>query len=147
MARMVRATVIGLLNEGVTFADVQGFIDEKRTERILAGFKTVQGISKTEDGEERHHIKFSRLFEIDKLDHRWNLNLSHEFRSAGYGDVAWKFTEVDSEDPEGENTTVSIHPGLFKACLDEEECRQNPKTPPEQFGSEAFWQWFDEIDT
>jgi hypothetical protein len=143
---MVRTTVIGLLNRDVTFEDIQGFINKKIGENTLTGFKAVQGVSKTEDGEKRLHVKFSKLFKMDKLDHRWNINLSHEFRQAGYGDVAWKFTEVDSEDPEGENTTVSIHPGLFNACLDEDERRPHPQAPPDPSGSEAFWQWFDEID-
>jgi hypothetical protein len=146
MGKLIRATVIGLLNRDVTFNDIQGFINDKLSEKALTGFKTVQGISTTETGEKQRHIKFSRLFPIDKLDHRWNLSLSHEFHNAGYGDVAWKFTEVDSEDPEAEDTTVSIHPDLFKACLDEDECPRHPTAPPEPFGSDAFWRWFDEQD-
>jgi hypothetical protein len=146
MGKMVRTSVIGLLNKGITFEDVQGFINDKLSEKALTGFKTVQGISITESGEQQRHIKFSRVFAIDKLDHRWNLSLSREFRDAGYGDVAWKFTEVDSEDPEAEDTTVSIHPDLFKACLDEDECRRHPTPPPKPFGSEAFWQWSDDLD-
>ena len=146
MGRMVRTTVIGLLNEGVTFDDVQGFIDKKMDERALTGFKTVRGVSYEEDGTKRYHIKFSKLFEQDRLDHQWNLNLSQEFRKAGYGDVAWKFTEVDENDPTAEDTTVSIHPGLFDACLDEEGDRRRQRAFPGPFGSEAFWQWFDDLD-
>lgn len=144
MARMVRTTVIGLLDKGVTFEDIQGFVNDKLAEKALTGFKTVQGVSKTENGERRLHVKFSKLSEASKLDHRWNLDISNEFRNAGYGDVAWKFTEVDSEDPEVEDTTVSIHPGLFKTCLEEDECKHHHQSPPEPFGSDAFWQWFDE---
>lgn len=146
MEKLIRTTVIGFLDKGVTFEDIQGFVKDKLAEKALTGFKTVQGVSQTEDGEKRFHIKFSKLFEADKLDHRWNLSLSHEFREAGYGDVAWKFTEVDSDDPQAEDTTVSIHPDLFKACLDEDECRRHPTPPPKPFGSEAFWQWSDDLD-
>lgn len=121
MGRMVRTTVIGLLNKDITFDDIQAFVDEKLMEKALAGFKTIRGISLMENGEERRHIKFSRLSEIEELDHRWNLSLSHEFEKAGYGDVAWKFTEVDGNSPDAENTTVSIHPDLFRACLAEDE--------------------------
>jgi hypothetical protein len=99
MEKWIRTTIIGRLNKGVTFEDVQAFINDKLSEKALTGFKTVQVISTTETGEKQRHIKFSRLFAMDKLDHQWNLSLSHEFRDAGYGDVAWKFTEVDSEDP------------------------------------------------
>jgi hypothetical protein len=121
MGRMVRTTVIGLLKKDVTFEDIQAFVDEKAAERALAGFKTVRGISLMENGEQRRHIKFSRLSEMEKLDHRWSLSISHEFQEAGYGDVAWKFTEVDGQSPDAENTTVSIHPDLFRACLAEDE--------------------------
>ena len=121
MGRMVRTTVIGLLKKDVTFEDIQAFVDEKLAERTLAGFKTIRGISLMENGEERRHIKFSRLSEMEELDHRWNLSLSHAFEKAGYGDVAWKFTEVDCQSPDAENTTVSIHPDLFRACLTEDE--------------------------
>lgn len=55
--------------------------------------------------------------------------ISNEFHKTGYGDVAWKFTEVDGEDPDAEDTTVSIHPDLFKACLDENACRRIPRHP------------------
>ena len=100
-----------------------GLDSGKRKSRItaLAGFKTIQGVSKTAAGEKRRHIKFSKLCDADKLDHRLNIDISNEFHKAGYGDVAWKFTQVDSEDPQGENTTSSIHPGLFKECLEKDE--------------------------
>lgn len=144
MAYMVRTTVIGLLNNGVTFEDIQDFVNDKLAEKALTGFKTVQGVSRTADGERRLHVKFSKLSEAGKFDHRWNLDISNEFRNAGYGDVAWKFTQVGSEDPGGEDTTVSIHPDLFKACLEEDACKQHQLSSPEPFGSDAFWQWFDE---
>ena len=146
MGQMVRTTVIGLLSKGVTFDDVQRFVDDRLTETALAGYKTIQGVSTTADGEKRLHVKFIKLCDADKLDHRWNIDLSNEFQNAGYGHVAWKFTQVDSEDPQGENTTASIHPGLFKECLDSNESEWKCQTPPEPFGSVAFWQWFDEQD-
>ena len=145
MGRKIRTTVIGLLSKGVTFDDIRNFVDHKLTASPTP-FKTVLGKSVDQNGDERLHVKFSSLADIEKLDHRWNLNISHEFRKAGYGDVAWKFTEVASEDPGGENTTVSINPRLFQECRDGEEDALHPKAPPEPFGSEAFWQWFDEID-
>jgi len=139
MARMVRTTVIGLLNEGVTFEDVQDFVNEKLAERTLTGFKTVQGVSRTEVGEKRLHVKFSKLFKLDKMDHRWNLSISQAFREAGYGDVAWKFTEVDSQSADAEDTTVSIHPGLFRACLGDDEINKHDSPLPTPFGSKKFW--------
>ena len=146
MARMVRTTVIGLLRKGITFDDVQGFVQDKLAEKALAGFNSVQGESRMADGEKRCHIKFSKLFDIDKLDHRWNLTISQEFRQAGYGEVAWKFTEVDSRDLDAEETTTSIHPGLFSACLDENECPPK-QPPPDSLDSKAFWQWLDDLDS
>jgi hypothetical protein len=141
---MVRTTVIGLLRRGVTFEDVQGFVDEKLAEKALSGFKILHSKSVTEKGETRLYIKFSKLFEIDKLDHGWNINLSHAFREAGFGDVAWKFTEVDSDDPEGEHTTITIPQGLFAGYLDGADGTEGGKASPEPFGSDDFWQWFDE---
>lgn len=118
----------------------------KLAEQALTGFKTVQGVSLLENGEKRLHIKFSKLFDVEKLDHRWNLSISHEFREAGYGDVAWKFTEVDSHSPDAENTTVSLHPGLFRACLGDDEFARHEGRVPEPFSSEEFWQWYKDAD-
>lgn len=146
MGHMVRTTVIGLLDKGVPFEDIQDFVNDKLADKALTGFKTVQGVSKTEDGEKRFHIKFSKLFEADKLDHRWNLDISNEFRNAGYGDVAWKFTEVDSHSPDAENTTVSLHPDLFRACLAEGDLTRHEGPFPEPFSSEEFWQWYKDAD-
>ena len=113
MGPMIRTTVIGLLRPGVTFEAIQDFVSAKISDKALAGFKTVTGVTCTTDGETRLHIKFSKLSPAEELDHRWNLAISNEFYEAGYGDVAWKFTEVDSEDPCGEVTTDSIQPDLF----------------------------------
>lgn len=146
MGQMVRTTVIGLLNKGVTFEDIQDFVTAKIADKALTGFKTATGVTCTENGEERRHVKFSKLSPAEELDHQWNLAISNEFCQAGYGDVAWKFTEVDSEDPYGEITTVSIPPGLFRKCLNEDQDGQDSQTLPERFGSEAFWRWFDNRD-
>jgi hypothetical protein len=145
MAQMIRTTVIGLLNKDIRLEDLQRFIEEKMAESAFSGFKTIQGFSNTEDGEPRRYVKFSKLFEIDPLDHRWNLNPFHEFARAGYGEVAWKFTKVENDGPEGENTTVSIQPELFDVCLDD-DAGLPPNTFPESPGSEAFWRWFDDLE-
>jgi hypothetical protein len=146
MTHMVRTTVIGLLNPGITFEDIQGFVDAKIADKELTGFKTVTGITYTEAGQARRHIKFSKLAAAEEIDHRWNLTISNEFCRRGFGDVAWKFTEVDAEDPYGEFTTVSIPPDLFRQCLEDDGGGPNRTTGPAPIGSEDFWRWFDEQD-
>ena len=70
------------------------------------------------------------------------------FADAGYGDVAWKITPVQSDDPECEKTTCSIPADLFKAWLDSDDKpeSQGPSEPPEPFGSDQSWTWFEGIE-
>ena len=117
MAQMIRTTVIGLLNKDIRLEDLQRFIEEKMAESAFSGFKTIQGFSNTEDGEPRRYVKFRKLFEIDPLDHRWNLNPFHEFARAGYGEVAWKFTKLEEipfsaqSPPNRPRRRIGISPG------------------------------------
>ena len=146
MGPMIRTTVIGLLRPGVTFEAIQDFVSAKIRDKALTGFKTVTGVTCTADGETRLHIKFSKLSPAEELDHRWNLAISNEFYEAGYGDVAWKFTEVGSEDPCGEVTTDSVQPDLFSGLAAGEQGRPHRWEPPGPLGSEAFWRWYEERD-
>ena len=77
---------------------------------------------------------------------RYTLAISNEFCEAGCGEVAWKFTEVDGEDPYGEFTTVSLPRELFSGRAVEAPNRPDRWSPPEPIGSEAFWRWFEERD-
>jgi hypothetical protein len=144
MGKMIRATVIGLLNEGVTFEDIQAFVDEKLSAKALGDFRIVRGEAHTEAGEKRLFIKFSKLMPIEVIDDRWNIDLSHQFRQAGYGDVAWKFTEVNSDDPAAEDTTETLQPELFQACLDAADPSDDSSPLSGAVGSDVFWQWFDD---
>ena len=68
------------------------------------------------------------------------------FRDAGYGDVAWKLTPIAPEDTDPEKTTSSFPVELFQDYLEAGERPDDdilPEIPPEPFGSDAFWKWFD----
>jgi hypothetical protein len=145
MEQMVRTTVIGLLNPGITFEDIQGFVDAKIADKKLTGFKVVTGITYNDAGQPRRHVKFSKLAAAKELDHRWNLAISNEFCRRGFGEVAWKFTAVDADDPYGELTTVSIPPDIFRQCLQDEDSRRSADPAP--IGSDRFWRWFEENDS
>jgi len=66
----------------------------------------------------------------------------------GFGDVAWKNTPVNADDPDSENTIRSLPSELFQAVFEEKD--ENEKITrtkaPEPFGSDRFWVWFEDLD-
>ena len=92
------------------------------------------------------YVKFSALVSFEQLDDAWNLRASRQFLEAGYGDVAWKITPVADDDPTAKDTTCSIPNDFFQTWRGDQDGAQDVplSEPPESFGSDEFWQWFDE---
>lgn len=99
-------------------------------------------------GGERLYAKFCMVIPAGELDDAWNIAVSRLFSDAGYGDLTWKITPVEPNDPDCENTTCSIPGDLFKIWLDADDKGGQTKAPvpPEPFGSEPFWTWFEDMD-
>ena len=97
---------------------------------------------------QRLQVKYSKVINAQELDEAAFLRVANAFRDAGYGDVAWKITPIDPDDPDPESTTASFPVELFQSCLEEDalEDEAGVDIPPEPFGSEAFWKWFDKAD-
>jgi hypothetical protein len=148
MEKMFRVSVIGRIRPGVTREAVKAFVGSKLAEKGILDGDSVRWITTPWQNGKRFYVKFCTIIPADRLDDAWNLKASKFFSDAGFGDVAWKITPVKSDDPDPENTTCSIPADLFQIMLgeyDENEKIQMPK-PPEPFGSDRFWMWFEDVD-
>jgi hypothetical protein len=148
MDKLFRITVIGKIREGVPRSEVDEFMALKMAEKGLRDDHTIQWIPLPSPGGERLFAKFSTVIPEDQLDDAWNLRASRFFAEAGYGDVAWKITPVQPDDPECENTTCSIPSDLFKAWLENDDTADSagPSEPPDPFGSDQSWTWFEDFE-
>ncbi|MBL0714588.1 MAG: hypothetical protein JJV98_12895 [Desulfosarcina sp.] len=148
MEGKVRISIMALLSKDVIYEDIQPFIEEKLGQENYRDHRKIHGVVTQVDGSHRLQIKFSKLIDSHELDESRYLRIANAFRDAGYGDVAWKITPIEPEEMDPENTTSSFPVELFEACLRNDERQDDPLPdfPPEPFGSEAFWKWFDEGD-
>lgn len=148
MEKLFRVSVIGRIRSGVTPEAVKAFVASKLADKGVLDGDSVQWITTPWQNGERIYVKFCTVIPGDKLDDAWNLKASKFFSNAGFGDVAWKITPVDPDDPDPENTTCSIPADLFQIMLDHDD--ESPKLgmskPPEPFGSDRFWIWFEDLD-
>jgi len=148
MEQLFRVSVIGRIRSGVTRDAVEAFVASKLAEKGVLDGDTVRWISMPWNNGERIYVKFSTVIPANRLDDAWNLRTSKFFSKAGFGDMAWKITPVNADDPDPENTTCSIPADFFQIMLgdnDEPEKISMPR-PPEPFGSDRFWLWFEDID-
>lgn len=148
MEGKVRVSIMALLSRNVTFNDIQPFIRKHLGPDREREYRRIYAATDCVDDRERAQIKYSRVIDARNLDEAAILRIANAFRDAGYGDVAWKITPIAPEDTDPEKTTASFPVELFQACLDEDDDQDAglPDVPPEPFGSDAFWKWFDEGD-
>jgi hypothetical protein len=144
MEEKLRVTVVALLAKGVAPEDVQGFIGQIAAGQEESGVVTLFKTPPLSDGSRRIYIKVSRVIDAADLDDGWNLRITRKFNAAGYGNVAWKITQVDPNAWDAEITTASLPRELFQDCLEmDPDSSARPEAPPAPFGSEAFWNWFE----
>ena len=142
----VRVSILALLAPGVSYADIQPFIRKHLGEDSDREYRRIYGKADANDGGHRLHIKYSRVIDAASVDEAGLLRIANAFRDAGYGDVAWKLTPIAPEDTDPEKTTSSFPVELFQDYLEADERTDDdilPEIPPEPFGSDAFWKWFD----
>jgi hypothetical protein len=144
MEEKLRVTVVALLAKGVAPEDVEGFIGQIAAGQEESGVVTLFKTPSLSDGSRRIYIKVSRVIDAADLDDGWNLRITRKFNAAGYGNVAWKITQVDPNAADAEITTASLPRELFQDCLEMgPDSSARPEAPPAPFGSEAFWNWFE----
>lgn len=145
MDEKLRVTVVALLAPGVTPEDVRDFIGQISGGRDEPGAVRIFKTPPLDDGSRKLYIKVSRIMGAAEVDDGWNLRITRKFKDAGYGKVAWKITPVVSGDLDAEATTASIPMELLADCLGTGAGEYPPpEEPPAPFGSDEFWQWFEE---
>ncbi len=149
MDEKVRVSILALLAPGVSYADIQPFIGKHLGADSDREYRRIYGKADAPDGRHRLQIKYSRVIDARLLDEAGLLRIANAFRDAGYGDVAWKLTPIAPEDTDPEKTTSSFPLEIFQNLIEEDEQPDDdspPEIPPEPFGSDAFWKWFDRED-
>ena len=144
----IRVSIMALLARQVTYSDIQPFIQAHLGPESDREYRRLYGAADCGDENLRLQIKYSKVIEARRLDEAALLRVANAFRDAGYGDVAWKITPVAPDDVDPEKTTASFPVELFQSCLDGDELQDDSLAdiPPEPFGSDAFWRWFDETE-
>ncbi len=148
MEGKVRVSIMALLAANTTYDDIQPFIQENLGADSDREYRRLYASADCGGENQRLQVKYSKVINAQELDEAAFLRVANAFRDAGYGDVAWKITPIDPDDPDPESTTASFPVELFQSCLEEDalEDEAGVDIPPEPFGSEAFWKWFDKAD-
>ena len=143
MNNKIRLTVVALLPEGVKDEDIQNYVAPVINGDDPAVIRTIYRTAALENQGQRLYVKISKLVHEREIKDGWHLRITDCFGNAGCADVAWKITRVDPKDLDSENTTASFPVELFQKSLenDDEEVVL-PDIPLEDFGSDAFWEWF-----
>ncbi len=148
MEGKVRVSIMALLAPKVTYNDIQPFIREHLGTDSDREYRQIYPLDCPAEENQRLQIKYSKVIDAGDLDEAAILRVANAFRDAGYGDVAWKITPIAPDDADPEKTTASFPVELFQSCLTEDDPGDDAlaELPPEPFGSEAFWKWFDEAE-
>ena len=148
MEGRVRVSIMALLAKKIAYSDIQPFIREHLGPDSDREYRRKYPVAACADQDQRLQVKYTRVIDAQDLDEAAILRVANAFRDAGYGDVAWKITPIMPGDTDPEETTVSIPVELFQSCLAEDEIEGGDAIdiPPEPFGSDAFWRWFDETE-
>ncbi len=149
MEGKVRVSIMALLAANITYDDIQPFIAEHLGPDSDREYRRLYATADCADENQRLQVKYSRVIDAQDLDEAAFLRVANTFRDAGYGDVAWKITPIAPDDADPEKTTASFPVELFQSCLEEDQLEGEAEVdiPPEPFGSEAFWKWFDKADS
>jgi hypothetical protein len=144
----LRVSLLTLFSRDITYSDIRPLMQAHLGLDFEREYRQRYSASESAAGPTRLQVKSSRVIAADDLDEAGLLRFANAFRDAGYGDVAWKVTPIAPGETDPENTTASFPAELFQACLDADTPQDDPLSdiPPEPFGSDAFWKWFDEGD-
>jgi hypothetical protein len=147
MEKRFRISAIGCIRPGVLHDQVKAAVAAKLAEKGMAA-EGLRWITIPSRRGKRLYAKFSTVVPAAELDDAWNIAASRAFADAGYGNVTWKITPIAADDPAGEDTTCSLPSEAMQHWLRSGGGgpAQRSPLPPEPFGSERFWAWFEDFD-
>ena len=148
MARKFRVSFIARIRREVSREQAAKVLAVKLKEKHLLPGGVLRWITvPTETGRDLY-LKFSSVVAMDRIDDAWSLKTSKLFRSAGYGDLAWKITPVSADDASAEDTTCSIPVDQFQDGGGDRNDGEGPRqlVPPPLFGSDLFWRWIEDLE-
>ena len=144
MNRKIRTTLVTLMPRGINAESIPEFIEKAIAGEDPAVLHTLYRETEMTDGEHRLFIKISKVINANEENDEWLHRVTKNLRDAGCENVAWKATKISPDDCEPENTTESFPIDLFQGCDETDDMAIDlPKTPMEPFGSDAFWEFFD----
>lgn len=144
MDRIIRTTLVALMPRGIYAEDTSGFIDKAIAGEDPSLLHTFYRETEITAGEHRFFVKISKVINANEENDEWLHRVTKNLRDAGCENVAWKVTKISPDDCEPENTTESFPIDLFQSCVETDDMAIDlPKTPVEPFGSDAFWEFFD----
>ena len=144
MEKRFRVSAIGRIRPGITHEAIKAIVVAQMAAK---GLKTgdLHWLTIPAPRGEQLYGKFATVIPAAELDEAWNISASRAFSDAGLGDLIWKITPVRPDDADGEQTTCSIPQALMLRELDADEPTAVARSPlpPEPFGSDRFWEWFE----
>ncbi len=144
MERRFRVSAIGRIRPGITHEAIKAIVVAQMAAK---GLKTGDLRWRTipAPGGAQLFGQFATVVPAAELDDAWNISASRAFSDAGFGDLIWKITPVGPDDADGEKTNGSIPRVLMRQELDADEPTAVARSPlpPEPFGSDRFWEWFE----
>lgn len=76
-------------------------------------YNAITKVEDLPDGRRRSYIKLSKVIDESELKKNWQFDITQKFFEAGYPDIAWKFTRVDPNEFNPEETTETFPDELF----------------------------------
>lgn len=148
MAKMFRVSLIVRVHQETSRDHVARVLAEKLSKKRLLPGGALRWIAAPTDAGHDLYLKFSTVVALDRIDDAWSLETSKLFRSAGYGDVAWKITPVEVDAPQPEDTTCSIPADQFQEAPMAESGPVDLEqlVPLPLFGSDLFWRWIEDLE-
>ena len=144
MERRFRVSAIGRIRPGITHEAIKAIVVAQMAAK---GLKTGDLRWRTipAPGGAQLFGQFATVVPAAELDDAWNISASRAFSDAGYGDLVWKVTRVE---PDGERTAGSIPQGHIRQEMDAHDSKAagSSQLPPEPFGCDRFWEWFEGLE-
>ncbi len=144
MERRFRISAVGRIRPGAAHEAVKSVVVAKLTAKGLKAGDLHWRWIPSPNGAQLYG-QFTTVIPAAQLDDAWNISASRAFSDAGYGDLVWKVTRVE---PDGERTAGSIPQGHIRQEMDAHDSKAagSSQLPPEPFGCDRFWEWFEGLE-
>jgi hypothetical protein len=121
MSEKLRSTAIALFPEGTGDEECREVAERLTADKDLSDFRVFLRSTILSDGSRRTYVKFTKVVPRNKLGTGWVITITSKLFDAGYEDVAWRFTRLNSPVEEDDATTESFPAELFKKALVDDE--------------------------